>query len=153
MVHLRLKKNRYSLFNNPVCFTSRFRGPLELQRYLSLIILKISAFFPCLIRINRKLNTVTSQLSILRRDKNVFLGELVHKPTSVSEIWHFPTKQSQYKEWNHGSYNSNTDGFAISSFWQVRAYIFWFPAMTLRPQAISSHTALLGVPWYSGAPF
>lgn len=113
MVHLRLKKNRYSLFNNPVFFTSRFRGPLELQRYLSLIILKISAFFPCLIRINRKLNTVTPQLSILKRDKNVFLGELVHKPTNVSEIWHFPTKQSQYKEWNCGIYNSNTDGSAI----------------------------------------
>ena len=122
-------------------------------RYLSLIILKISAFFPCLIRINRKLNIITSQLSILRRDKHVFLGELVHKPTSVSEIRHFPTKQPQYKEWNCGSYNSNTDGSAISSFWQVSACIFWFPAMTLRPQAISSHTVLLGVPWYSGAPF
>ena len=70
-----LKKNP----GGSVFFTSRFRGPLELQRYLSLIILKISAFFPCLIRINRKLNTVTPQLSILRRDKNVFLGELVHK--------------------------------------------------------------------------
>ena len=48
--------------------------------------MKISAFFPGLVRINRKLNIVTSQLSILRRrDKIVFLGELAHKPISVSK--------------------------------------------------------------------
>lgn len=148
------EKVDHSLFNNPVCFTSRFRGPLELQRYLSLIILKISAFFPCLIRINRKLNTVTSQLSILRRDKNVFLGELVHKPTSVSEIWHFPTKQSQYKEWNHGSYNSNTRWFC--NIWFLTGECLYLLVSSHDPQTTGNfitYRSFRGVPWYSGAPF
>ena len=34
------------------------------MRFLSLIILEISAFFPNFVRINRKLNTVTSQLCV-----------------------------------------------------------------------------------------
>jgi len=56
--------------------------------------MKINAFFSGLVRINRKVNTVTSQLSveyIKEKRQNFFLGEQVHNPISVSETRDYDT--------------------------------------------------------------
>lgn len=55
--------------------------------------MKINAFFSGL-GINRKVNTVTSQLSvkyIKEKRQNFFLGEPVHNPISVSETKEYDT--------------------------------------------------------------
>lgn len=54
----------------------------------------MNALFSGLVRINKKLNMVTSQLSvgyIKEKKQNFFLRELVHKPTSLSKTKEYDT--------------------------------------------------------------
>lgn len=57
----------------------------------------MNAFFSGLVRINKKLNIVTTQLSVgyIKKKQNLFLGEityqLIHKPTSLSKTEEYDT--------------------------------------------------------------